>query len=208
MDANDVPTNNNVGPQGDRARTEKVIAQAVLRVLDRSSLLAGFSITDVVNEAQVDRGLIYQYFGNRRELVRTALRAGIEERYTYFTKSADGMPVEERWGDYLDSIVLSAEAIQLVTTLFLDQDPQVKLMPLKQRTIPAMKNDQRAGYLAPDITVEGALVAISSLGYGYALFRDGWAEEVGIDPRELDLQVQDVFKKFLRALSTTDDKTD
>src|SRR5690606_36581152 len=64
----------------DRAATEAALEQAALRLLERNGVLAGLNLREVADEAGVNRGLVYHYFGSRRDLLRAALGADVRER--------------------------------------------------------------------------------------------------------------------------------
>lgn len=189
-----------VGPQRDREATAAVLADAALRVLAKKGSLRGFSLTEVADEAQVDRALVYQYFGDRQALIRAALRRGVGERYAHFDNEPSPKPLKARWGGYLRTMLQQAEPMRLITMLHLDKDPKVRLMPIKDRTLPAIAADQTAGYLDDDVTPVGFLLTLTSIGYGYSLFRDGFARELGIAAEELDSQVEHVVERLLEAL--------
>src|SRR5262245_36628667 len=66
--------------QPDRAATEQALQKAALALLERNGVLAGLNLREVAEEAGVNRGLVYHYFGSRRALLRAALRSDIHER--------------------------------------------------------------------------------------------------------------------------------
>ena len=193
-----------VGPQRDRQATSDVLADAVLRVLNRRGVLGGFSLTEVSEEAQVDRALVYQYFGDRRELIRTALRRGVRHRYEAFDTGPPAKSVKGRWGKYLRTMVGQSEAIRLLTLLHLDTDPRVRLLPMKDRTLPMLHQDQEEGFLSAEVAPEGFLIALSALGYGYGLFRRRFADELCMSAEDLDAHVEQVLALWFAALTPTE----
>jgi len=57
----------------DHRVTERRILDATWRPFDQGGPLAGINLQEVADEAGVNRSLVYQYFGTREQLVRTAL---------------------------------------------------------------------------------------------------------------------------------------
>ena len=58
--------------------------RAALLLLERNGVLAGLNLRQVAEEAGVNRGLVYHYFGSRRDLLRAALRSDVNERLSDF----------------------------------------------------------------------------------------------------------------------------
>lgn len=188
------------GPQGKRDATANVLADAVLRVLARNGVLKGFSMKQVADEAGVDRGLVYHYFGDRQGLVRTALRRGIEERYASFDTEQVPHSPGRRWANYLKVMVSQADKVRLIALLHLDRDPKLRLLPIHHRTLPALQVDQDAGLLDQEVDLHGFLMLISSIGYGYTLFREGFARELDMTPDEADAALEQTLALMLDRL--------
>jgi AcrR family transcriptional regulator len=66
--------------QPNRVATESALQKAALLLLERNGVLAGLNLRQVADEAGVNRGLVYHYFGSRRDLLRAALRSDVRER--------------------------------------------------------------------------------------------------------------------------------
>ena len=79
----------------DRAATEELRQDAALRLLDRDGVLSGLNLREVADEAGVNRGLVYHYFGSRAALQRRALRKTARERIGAISVARD-MPFRER----------------------------------------------------------------------------------------------------------------
>src|SRR2546423_12837263 len=58
----------------DRARTEQALEDAALALLEREGVLAGLNLQKVADDAGVNRGLVYHYFGSRRGPLRKGRR--------------------------------------------------------------------------------------------------------------------------------------
>lgn len=191
-----------VGPQRDREATIEVLAQAVLRILDRSSILAGFSLTAVADEAQVDKGLVYRYFGDRQGLLRNALRRGSVSRYAGFDHDPTVKPISQRWSGYLRTMISYARPVRLVTLLHLDGDHHLRLLPLKDQSLREIEEARAAGLFRENISGEAFIALVSALGYGYSLLRERLADELGRDLVGLDGEVDRLFNDFLSVTNT------
>ncbi|HAM48545.1 MAG TPA: TetR family transcriptional regulator, partial [Alphaproteobacteria bacterium] len=51
-------------PAVDRGASEAALEAAALRLLRRHGVLAGLNLREVADEAGVNRGLVYHYFGS------------------------------------------------------------------------------------------------------------------------------------------------
>ena len=59
-----------------RPATEAALQRAALDLLGRNGVLAGLNLREVADEAGVNRGLVYHYFGSRRDLLRARAAVG------------------------------------------------------------------------------------------------------------------------------------
>lgn len=183
-----------------REETEHALQQAALDLLDRDGVLAGLSLREVADEAGVNRGLVYHYFGSRREILRAALRHDYRRRIQD-VRSGGPLRFRERWAHFFRTLVRHRRAIRIATLLHLDRDPRVRMMPIRAETAALLEEDRRKGDLPEQLDAGALHAALDSLVYGYALFRDRFAAELGRPVRELDRNVEQVLDRLLQGLA-------
>ena len=183
-----------------RSETEEQLEAAALTLLQRDGVLAGLNLREVADEARVNRGLVYHYFGSRRSLLRAALRKDARRRLETL-RSGGELPFAARWRRFLRRMASQRDAVRLMTLLVLDEDTELRTMPFRTETHERLEADKLAGALAPDTDLEAVHAAIVSLTWGYLVYRDALANEFGIDPDELDDRVGVVFDRLLGGLA-------
>ena len=140
-----VPARDGAARVRDREGTEESLRAAAVALLRRGGVLAGLNLRQVADEAGVNRGLVYQYFGSRRALLRSALfhrsRPNAEDAV-----DAAGLPLRERLARLFWTSLRNPEPVRLATLLVLDGDdrPRVLLAPpaLERRTPRASRRRQ------------------------------------------------------------------
>jgi len=182
-----------------RAETEVQLEAAAIALMKRDGILAGLNLREVADAAGVNRGLVYHYFGSRRELLQAALRKNARHRLER-VRSGANLPFAARWRRFLRIMVEEREAVKLMTTLVLDGDTELRTMPLRLETRALLEADVAAGTLAPDVDLEGTHAAIVSFTWGYLVYRETLALEFGVAADELDDRVGVVFDQMLRGL--------
>lgn len=183
-----------------RVATEATLQEAALQQLRREGVLAGLNLRLVAEEAGVNRGLVYHYFGSRRDLLRAALRRDITSRLND-VRAGGALPLRPRIRRFLSTILSQREAVALTTLLVLDGDDRVEVMPLRQETRQHLERDAADGELDPDLDVKAVQAATVSLVWGYSLFRDAFARELSIGARRLDEGVGTVLERMLAGLA-------
>jgi AcrR family transcriptional regulator len=184
-------------PNG-RARTEAALEEAAVRLLERNGVLAGLNLREVADDAGVNRGLVYQYFGSRRDLLRAALKRDVAERVDAMG-AIRHQPVRQSVRLLLRAMLKHRGAVRLGALLVLDGDPQVRAMPLRQETMRALLRAQADGSLrAGDL--EAMHAAVMSLVYGYTIYRDHFAAELGIPAGQLDDRVEQIADAMIAGL--------
>ncbi|MQY08626.1 TetR/AcrR family transcriptional regulator [Actinomadura macrotermitis] len=170
-----------------REATEESLRAAAGRLLAEGGVLAGLNLREVADAAGVNRGLVYQYFGSRRALLRSALlhRSRVNAADA---ASGAGLPLRERLARLLWSNVRRPEAIRLTTLLVLDGDERVQVLPNRGRGREALARDAERGDLAGD-DVDAVHAVLASAVYGYTLLRENLARELGVPLEELDERV-------------------
>lgn len=184
----------------DREGTERALLAAARRLIMRDGVLAGLSLSDVSDEAGVNRRLIYQYFGTRQEL----LRAAIAERHRAVRESlhATGhfdLDFAERYIHSYEALHDFADTFKLEALAILDGDDSVKLFPFLNASLEAFRRDIQAGRAhEEDATIVHTF--LSNAIRAHWLFREKTAGELGIDLDELDQRVGRVLRRMLDCL--------
>lgn len=192
---------NGDGPRRSRNRdqTERRLAQAAIEMLRAEGVLAGLNLRDVAANAGVARASIYNFFGDRRQLLRRALAIRIAELDDY--NGVSPLPFVERKmrlvGDE-DNALHS----QLVTLLVIDGDDEVLPMPFFDAAMDRMCNDVEQGHIHKDNAndLEAAHIAVHAATRGYNVLRTAYARQAGVTVDELDARVRPVFESWLNAL--------
>ena len=178
--------------------TEAALEAAALRLLRRDGVLAGLNLREVAAEAGVNRGLVYHYFGSRRDLLRAALRSDSRRRFAEVAES-DALPLRERFARFLSTMVRHRRAVSLATLLVQDGDRSLRTMPLREETLRALKRDIAEGQL-DDLDLDAVHVAMVSLAYGFVLYRERFAAELGVGVSELDERFAAIADRMLSGL--------
>lgn len=181
-----------------REATERALQDAALRLMKRNGVLAGLNLREVAEEAGVNRGLVYHYFGSRRELLRSSLSRSAHKRFADVTEAGD-LSFRERMLAFIQTMIRHREAVRLATLLVSDGDESFRSMPLRDRTRQRLAEDVENGDL-DDVDLEAVHVATVSLTYGYVLYRERFADELGISLTELDDRFGAVADRMYRGL--------
>ena len=183
-----------------RQDTEQALHKAALELLGRDGVLAGLNLRELADEAGVNRGLVYHYFGSRREILRSALRTDYRRRLRDVRSGGSGS-LRERWPHFLRAMIRHRLAIRIATLLHLDRDPTLRMMPIRHETRRMLERDQERGDLSRDLDVEALHAALDALVYGYALYRERFARELQRPVRDLDRGVEHVLGRMLEGLA-------
>jgi AcrR family transcriptional regulator len=186
----------------DRAATEAALEAAALALLERNGVLAGLNLREVADEAGVNRGLVYHYFGSRRDLLRAALGSDVRERLRDLREGLRG-PARVRYVNSLRTMLHHRRAVVLSALLVLDGDKNVRLDADPEGRRRRFQREIDAGDLPPDIDGDALWVGMSSLIYGYALFRGRFSEELGVPQEELDARVEEAVDRLLSSLQAS-----
>ncbi|GAC1530384.1 MAG: hypothetical protein NVS3B12_04880 [Acidimicrobiales bacterium] len=186
-----------------RLSTERGLQDAALDQLRREGVLAGLNLSDVADAAGVNRGLVYHYFGSRRDLLRSALRRDARSRLTAVTAGSD-LPLRPRMKRFIDTVLSHRDAVALTTLLVLDGDDQLRVMPLRAETRTHLRRDASQGLLDDDLDSDAVHATMVSLVWGYVLYREAFAREFGISATRLDRGVEEVFDRMLTGLEPKD----
>lgn len=182
----------------DRDATERALQDAALQLMERNGVLAGLNLREVAAEAGVNRGLVYHYFGSRRELLRASLSRSARERFVDVAEAGD-LPFRERMLAFIHTMIRHRRAVRLATLLISDGDESLRTMPLRDLTRQRLAEDVDNGDL-DDLDLEAVHVATVSLTYGYVLYRERFAHELGVSVTELDDRFGAVTDRMYRGL--------
>ncbi|TDC56321.1 TetR/AcrR family transcriptional regulator [Actinomadura sp. KC345] len=172
------------GPARDREATEESLRAAAIALLRRGGVLAGLNLREVADAAGVNRGLVYQYFGSRRALLRSALfhrsRPNAEDAV-----DAAGLPLRRRLSRLFWTSLRNPEPVVLASLLVLDGDDRPRVLLNRGAGREDLAAEAGRGELpVPDVAAVQA--AIASTIYGYTLLREHLAREIELPPEELD----------------------
>lgn len=179
-----------------RDLTEQALEDAALRLLARDGVLSGLNLREVADEAGVNRGLVYHYFGSRQQLLRAALRRNTRQRLASIM-AFDEPNFVKRMSRRFQAIVAHRAAMRLLALLWLDNDPRVRLVYAKDQTVPELREGLKAGLVAPGVEPEALQVALNALILGYALFREAYAKEMKLSVNELDRGVEGAMMRMV-----------
>lgn len=184
----------------DRARTEADLLDAAFELLQRDGVFAGLNLQEVAERAGVNRGQIYQYFGDRRSLLRSAVAHRAREWAAGARRHWD-MPFAGRRGAMFRHALASPEVTMVEALLAIDGDTGYRALPEIDRTRAALDRDQRTGAL-PAGSDAIALHALMVAAYkGYVIFREALARDIGVPVEQLDARVAAAHDQVLAAVA-------
>lgn len=183
--------------------TQEALRNAALHLLNRDGVLAGINLQEVADFAGVNRSLVYHHFGSRQQLLRAALRL---EGHVFLEEVAQDLPhrYPERMRRFFWASVRYARAVALGALLVLDGDDHVQTLPLRNRTLANLRRDVADHVIRSDVDVEALHIGVVASVYGYALYRERFAEETKISLGELDRRVEAVLAELLRSVVLAD----
>lgn len=171
-----------------------------MNLLRRDGVLAGLNLREVADEAGVNRGLVYHYFGSRGKLLRKALRHRGEKALQEI-RALQGYPFVERQVRFLRTLLDNPEPVRLRTLLLLDGSERFKMMPLKAQTQAAIRAAVEAGEVDPDIDTNALHALLVTSVYGYVLYRESFAAELGVKVESLDERYSELYERVVDSLA-------
>ena len=178
----------------DRARTEQDLEDAALRLLEREGVLAGLNLQKVADEAGVNRGLVYHYFGSRRDLLRKALRRNASEWGAHIGEFLELSP-RDRARTFLRAMIQYPRTAKLVLLLAIDGDRTFRMVDARPT---GPRSDE--GY-AEGVDVDALNTIMASLVFAYSVRRTTFAREQGVPVKELDARVEDTLVRLIDGVS-------
>lgn len=186
--------------RGTRDDTEALLTDAALRLLTRDGVLGGLSVREIAQEAGVNHGQIYQYFGSRDALLREAILRRLNQllasRRLYWDR-----PFVQRRMALWRWARKHREVVQLESLLALEGDSELHVFPYIEKARSAMKRDIESGNLPPDADTDIYHVITSAAYHGYFLFNETYARELGTTVEDLDERAELAFERMLEALA-------
>lgn len=184
----------------DRARTETDLLTAAYALLQRDGIFGRFNLQEVADRAGVNRGQIYQYFGDRRSLLRSAVAHHARSWTTGAKRHWEATFAQRRKTMFRDALKNPA-ATTIEALLALDGDPEYHALPEIVRTRAALDRDREVGDLPPD--ADGvAMHAFTVAAYkGYVVFRRALARDLDLPVEELDHRVLAVYDGVVESMS-------
>jgi AcrR family transcriptional regulator len=186
-----------------REKTERGLERAALRLLTGGGLLAGLTLQEVGDEAGVAKGLVYHYFGDRQALLRSALRHEAMKLQDQI-RAIPYSNYDRRFAAFVKAALINPGAVQLMTLLLVDRDPRLRFMPLRGLMKQNFERDIREGRLPANADFEALLGVQNSLVYGYVLFRDGMARQMGVERAVLDGRFRRLVAEIGRRVAIAD----
>ncbi len=187
-----------------RAATEAALEDAAMALLARDGVLAGLNLREVAEEAGVNRGLVYHYFGSRGKLLRRALRRR-GERSLQQLRHVDRTHLVAGQLRLLQVLIGDPETVKLRTLLLIDGTERMRMMPLRDHTQSLLRDAVTSGELDSNLDVRAVHSFLVTSVYGYVLYREAFAAELGVELGDLDGQFTVVFERALRSLQPPGD---
>ncbi|WIX98331.1 TetR/AcrR family transcriptional regulator [Amycolatopsis mongoliensis] len=184
----------------DRARTEADLLQATFDLLQRDGIFAGLNLQEVAERSGVNRGQIYQYFGDRRSLLRAAVAHRAKEWAAGAKRHWEASFFNRRKAMFRSALENPAPVL-VEALLAIDGDPDYHALPEIEKTRAALDRDQRDGDLPADGDAIAMHVFMVAAYKGYLIFREALARDVGLPVGELDARVLAVHDQVAATLA-------
>ncbi|TNC20227.1 TetR/AcrR family transcriptional regulator [Amycolatopsis alkalitolerans] len=184
----------------DRARTEADLLEATFDLLQRDGIFAGLNLQEVADRAGVNRGQIYQYFGDRRSLLRAAVAYRARE-WAAGARRHWEMPFIQRRRAKFRSALRNPRSTFVEAMLAIDGDPDYHVLPEIDKTRAALERDQRTGDLPAEADAVATHAFMVAAYKGYLIFRESLARDLGIPVNRLDARVLAVHDRILEAMA-------
>lgn len=184
---------------GDRDATEQSLEEAALALMERDGVLAGLNLQAVADAAGVNRGLVYHYFGSRRELLRRALHRHSTSSLEQGDKLRE-LHGSDRGRALLRGMIKYPRAAKLLLLLAIDGDRTFTMTGDPELGAPLLERDIAEGRLASDVDFAALSTITMSFVCAYAVRRRSFAREFKLPVAELDRRVEELFVRMLDGL--------
>ncbi len=176
--------------------TKAQLEKAALEMMRDNGVLAGVNLREVAEKAGINRALVYHYFGTREDLLRSALSRDLGARLDSMNEGIS-LPFNPRVRQLFRNMVQYEAEVKLLMLLLIDDNEPLTLAPQKKEWVEALARDKEKGLLDKELDVTAFIVLISVLTYGYAIMRDSFADELEINPVELDWRLDTLIEKLV-----------
>lgn len=184
--------------------TASKVEEAVLAMLEAQGVLSGINLNEVAKAAGVNRTLVYHHFGTRRGLLQSAIKHELRRRHVQTKTPSEPMRLGARVVHALRALLKGGASLRLTTLLHLDGSTAPRLMPNAATTLLQLERDRALG-LVPDAEDLPALHAsYAATVYGYALFREIFARDLGVEVEDLDTRVLAQLEKLFDPAASHD----
>ncbi|NKQ58073.1 TetR/AcrR family transcriptional regulator [Amycolatopsis sp. K13G38] len=184
----------------DRARTEADLLQATYDLLQRDGIFAGLNLQEVAERSGVNRGQIYQYFGDRRSLLRAAVAHRAREWAAGAKRHWEKSFLGRRKAMFRSALANPASTL-VEALLAIDGDPDYHPLPEIEKTKAALERDQRNGDLPAGSDALAMHTFMVAAYKGYLIFREAIARDLGVPVDQLDARVLAVHDRVLEAMA-------
>jgi AcrR family transcriptional regulator len=184
----------------DRARTEADLLEATFDLLQRDGIFAGLNLQEVAARAKVNRGQIYQYFGDRRSLLRAAVAHRAREWAAGAKWHWEASFLGRRKAMFRSALANPGTTL-VEALLAIDGDPDYHVLPEIEKTRAALERDQRTGDLPADADAVAMHAFMVAAYKGYLIFRTSLARDIGVPVEELDARVLAVHDQVAEAMA-------
>lgn len=193
--------------RGTREETEQIVVDSTLRLLEKNGILAGLTIRDVVRESHVNQGQVYQYFGDRRGLLREAIRRKVSSDMPDMSVHFR-LPFRQRRQRMWRWALGNAPLIQLQALLAVEGVTDVPMFPSFDDAVDRVRRDQSSGEVDPSLDPVLTHLMTTSMYLGYALFRRVMATRSQIALTDLDARAEVFFLEVIDRLGPWKADTD
>lgn len=185
-----------------REETEQRMLDVALAKIRRDGILTGLNLADVADEAGVNRGLIYQYFGSRQQLLRAAIERSAWDRTESFVNRFRDLPfAQRRLAIFRDALHVN-ERFKLLALLVMDHDRSARIFPNLPEVISWMRRDVETDALPKEADSLVAHALTGALYLGYGIFREQMARELDMSLDELDQRAERVAAHMIYGIVT------
>ncbi|MFD2420806.1 TetR/AcrR family transcriptional regulator [Amycolatopsis pigmentata] len=185
----------------DRARTEADLLEATFELLQRDGIFAGLNLQEVADRAGVNRGQIYQYFGDRRSLLRSAVAYRARQWAAGAKRHWQASFLQRRRAMFRSALANPVSTL-VEALLAIDRDPDYHVLPEIEKTRAALERDQAVGDLPADADAIATHAFMVAAYKGYLIFREALARDTGIPLDELDARVLKIHDQVAEAMVT------
>jgi AcrR family transcriptional regulator len=187
----------------DKDQTMQLIEKAALDLLAEQGILAGLNLREVADRARVNRGLVYHYFGTRRELLRSCLRrtfSDVTDRL--HTPTTPLPPLGTLARDFFHDALTYKERWRTTSLLLLDDDQSLKVMPFNTHGQKRFAEAIADGRISSEADARECYALIWSAVYGYSILREAIARDLKLQPATMDKRMESLIEKLFATLDT------